>query len=554
MSKTLDTRGPATDEPASKRGRVDPTPYYDFVPDHLVYDIMEFIAAPEIGASFDGLRAFAWFGATCRRMRKLMETSAVWKQLNPGAIVDEMATRPGARSFWNLPCLVQCERMETHQPINPGVLSRMPNLKYLSLFQERTIGLADATSKLSHLVQLTHRHTGDRGEYQMTRSSRDVTAKMWHVDRLTVRGNLDVDTRSYSELAAFSTDGDMQLADIARLLPMPHLADLECTALTCTRLMATIRDRTMRLESLKILFAPPIVHDFADMLRDCFPRLRKLDLSGTITHADNLSLIWQLRELAELALCLGDDADVWPPSPPDDADTVPGRVRRSMHLTFVNAHLARCVKIAEAFERFGNSDGAPLRRVSIRGGGCAPLSGFFRGMRCTRLESVALLDRQFSADDGAALVKCAADTLLQFRVGPETGSDKPVVTTPPHWQIGYTTGLPALLSGCRRLRELHLALGRRPDGGPWLPVCESLRTLHVLVEHDPDWRSLCDVSPAFAYITQFEFGVEVAPCAIFIDVDWAAEFVKRCPNLVRVAGPAGSKLKTLLPARIERRS
>jgi hypothetical protein len=180
-----------------------------------------------------------------------------------------------------------------------------------------------------------------------------------------------------------------------------------------------------------------------------------------------------------------------------------------------------------------------------------PLSGFFRGKRCARLESVALLDRQFSADDGAALAKCAADTLLQFRVGPETGSGKPEVATPPHRQIGYTTGLPALLSGCRRLRELHLALGRRPDGGPWLPVCESLRTLHVLVEHDPDWRSLCDVSPAFAYITQFEFGVEVAPCAIFIDVDWAAEFVKRCPNLVRVTGPAGSRLRTLLPARIE---
>jgi hypothetical protein len=536
-------------------------PFFDNVPDHLICDILEFIAAPEIGVSVDGLSAFVKFGMTCKRMRALVNGSAVWKRVDPGEIGFEMFLSAGcdadelARldSFARLRQLSECETFTLRGGRFDGAAKRCvegladgcSRVKHFSV-----IGITVSLCALGTLLSIPPEELphslgfGDAGrlcdpdrldtlELSATPCEEILSNRMRHrferdpiSRRLVLRVlRLDHDSQMARNIVAANPGitslkldqcGIPEMSYSALIKPLAALSELTCDNAMLKYLEGedATADGVAPLVSIKKLKVRR--SDNSILSHRCFsrfPNLETLDLSQTTISYDALVYIAMLQNLTDISVNLG---------------------AREQCLTLEQYDRARV-----ALHGVGKSGGALFRRVWIRGGSLSPVP-LLGGSRCAALETVEAIDIWSDPIDTARAI--ARPSLREVRMGfyDETEYLDAVSKNPRVYHMEYSASMLFLLDSCPKLRsvdfpadDLDLCDARVifPDSPPrWFPPVNafSLRKVRLLLgpwsaEHLPR------LSRAFAYATELtlagqarEFGNDIA------------KFVGACPNIVRV--------------------
>lgn len=403
------------EEPAKKHIHEERA-YFDEMPDHLILDIMEFVAAPELGVSLDGLRAFAWLGATCRRMRALSTgagTESVWRAVDPGNILDDIYAecaisqlhRYGQRgpehvqrrreSFCAHPRLSLCETLGgRHGTAVPEVRALVASGRMLGL---RHVQIDDARITNMHLlpsiVSITqHNYQPGVTTARAVRNPAPANCvrNAYSLDKLVMpiwtagTQRIVADEPGITSLSARHVELDaVELQDALRRLPA--LTELECDANAVTvHLLMNRSPPLLRLEKLT-LFADHGIRGPIGPLGACFPALVELHAPAVILAPEDLRVMASMETLAVLRLYLPKEAT-------DEHDA--------------------------AIQTLGSSAGTPFRSISITRGGGISLEAFFHGRRCSKLESVTLLDRTFTWQEAGALIEHARETLTELHLGP----------------------------------------------------------------------------------------------------------------------------------------
>jgi hypothetical protein len=561
-------------EPESKR--MCGCPFFDDVPDHLIFDIMEFITAPEIGVSLDGLRSFVRLSATCRRMRALANSSDVWRRVDLGEMYRSLGIECDVRkrylrsrgvpdreiedadektfaSFRTLPCRSRCENIRC---ADSAFIDDMVNLRRVTLepYLKRW-DFADARKKLS-IPEGSFKFSESRAEPLLARSVwqnlETLSVPMirdgrhhFSIDLVRDGGGFlmaklktcsfgDFERRLISDnprvrslVIGNPDDGYEETVRIVASLENLTELDLEGIALS-----HVLRERNgARMPNLRKLTVNfPKINDLS-RLSTCFPELDTLDMSRHAMAYNNLDDIAPLAKLKDVSLNFGDS---------EHSEKI-----GLEDMNFVFASMAsHCLKT------FCDSDGARFRRISIKGGPLRP-NLFFSGKRCRELESVELFRHRMDEGLVESIIAGCGKTLRDIRIGSmDTWVKRPI----PMPTIKFAAFAAELLHRCEDLRSIDFPF----DGGDDLMDIYSMRwglagssprrARLVLVDPVIRKESLVVTSWAFRSTTELTFvgSAEGNDAAVGL-------LVCMCPNVFRVTieGEGSIGLRKLIPKHVE---
>ena len=527
-------------------------PPMDLLPDHAIEEIMEYIAAPEIGITLDGLRSFVRFASTCRRMRDIARASPVWRAMKPADILCDIAHECDGRAngdailrvrcggFVADPRISACESLGTCSWYSiveeTALMGRMSSAKHACVTttfdsvpkvmgmpskewmfdkaKKCTVAGVSLNMKTLETLKLRLTERPGCGPALALDLIRNPSGRGFSIDKITMCGcslsmkllDRNPGVTSLAFLCDTEKDWIPQILD-----RLPSLRDFRCT-FSDADYIPTIRSKPMTtVRKLVVsgpkpsIFAigemPPSVMDHTSELCALFPGLEELDMSGNYcSPPGGGSSIASLGNLTALSLNMPDDP----------------------------------IAYVECMAELGNSDGAPLERLFISGGAGMSLEDLFRGKRCRALREVELDNRGFCAEEGSAL----PETLLKLRV-------RSRCALRPKYSLRCWDGLGAALERCGGLRELGLFQFDMTRVPRWPKVLPALRKVFVRIDKGEDCSALPRIARSFAYVTELEFDGALDDSCRF------GGFVGACENVVRVTVGDRRPLRQLVSKRIE---
>jgi hypothetical protein len=550
MKKRKTQCNDAIEAMCAKRAREGSADLIGLLPDFLVQEIIEYIVAPELGIHLGGLRSLMRVARTCRRARALVRSSPIWRRVEPAIVVEDMYREYGYTPaceakcglFSELPHIAACERLgdcsrECYE-VGHRLIAAMTNAKHATVLSPSSDfsdalgmlggiwqfdkikrcriadGISVRTKSLETLRLMTCVPNPDVLQtildIHLVRAKKGfvatkVTAKGYGMSREFFEHNPGITS---FETDVFARDAIYQIGLIS------ELADLRCNVVTADDLPMVL---TEPLQKLRVLTAnaerfrgtripepTPWVLRHASELFALIPNLETLDMSHNHIPPDGISSIASLPNLVDVAL--------WVPDDP--------------------------IGYRDSLLALARSDGAPFRRMSIRGCAGLHMSWMVDGKRLDSLEELSVYNRSFTADDAASISDRASRTLRALRVGA-------VPKCRESYRFDKIGGILTILERCRALRELEFELGRASGDTKWPAECPSLRSVRMRLTKNPEWYVLGAMTKAFSRVTVMTFRNHLGSMSAF------AGFIRSCPNVVRVNTEGPSQLRLVVPKHVE---